>query len=96
MLHCILYFVLCLALALFNPYDGGNIGLLVSASASLSYSKTYTFCNQTLQDGIRVSSGSFTLGDSSPSYSCLAAANAVTATPRMDVDSDSMHNIRVC
>lgn len=58
-----------------------------------TFSKEYSFCNQTLPQGLRVSSGSYTYIELN--YICLASADAVTQTPRMDIDSDNMHNIRV-
>ena len=46
---------------------------------------TFTFCGEVPPSPLRVSSGSFTLNYTSPSYHCLAAADTDTNTPRMDM-----------
>ena len=63
----------------------------LSAAYEHNMQKVYTFCNTTTPPhDLRVSSGEFTFGQTSPAgTTCMAAAvTGQTSTPRMDLDGD--------
>jgi hypothetical protein len=55
----------------------------------------YTFCGPDLPNGLRISSGSFTIGSSSPAHTCLLKADADANTPRIDMDYVDFNDVEV-
>ena len=69
---------------------------LSSCVATVSAVYTYTFCDSTVPDGLRVSSGSYTFGDSSTDYNCLAATvSQSTTVSRLDTGGASWEDVRL-
>ena len=69
---------------------------LSSCVATVSAVYTYTFCDSTVPDGLRVSSGSYTFGDASTDYNCLAATvSQSTTVSRLDTGGASWEDVRL-